>query len=358
MKLLKELYIAFLSIYSQGTLPGIFDDYGHDHDHDHFDFECGAKSLTSDQKQMAIDTVREYERTLHHAQRAGNATEVHRLHNFEFDVYFHIIMDDEGKGDIRDCMIEYSIDLLNEAYSGHLKRFHRDCNGDLVSGVNTNITFNLKNISRTKNEDWFHIKRDEFLGTIDQNKQLRVGGCSDLNIFTMTSDLYGGWATDPLGCDVDSWAFIDGIWVDYNTFPRFILDRRRATVLIHEVGHWVGLEHVFEGECGDYFGDGVRDTPYQKEVKGCPAVSDTCENKGVDSIHNYMAYTSSCCKHEFTLGQIKRMHALLNRWRIDPVAPPNNWDDFYDFWDDDAEDDFFQLLFWSNDDDDDESGEV
>ena len=69
---------------------------------------------------------------------------------------------------------------------------------------------------------------------------------------------------------------------------------------VHEVGHWLGLLHVFtegqngsddEGNC-DGDGDGVDDTPIQKTRSyGCQVGKDSCPNQeGTDSVHNYMDY--------------------------------------------------------------------
>lgn len=54
----------------------------------------------------------------------------------------------------------------------------------------------------------------------------------------------------------------------------------------HEVGHWLGLYHVFQGGCASP-GDFVEDTPPQSEAtSGCPTNQDSCPGGGLDSIHN------------------------------------------------------------------------
>lgn len=93
---------------------------------------------------------------------------------------------------------------------------------------------------------------------------------------------------------------------------------------VHEVGHWLGLFHVFQGgrACGSGPGDFVDDTPAQwNATSGCPRTRrpDSCPEPGLDSIFNYMDYSYDECMEEFTPGQITRGKNIYNDLRAGAI---------------------------------------
>lgn len=106
-------------------------------------------------------------------------------------------------------------------------------------------------------------------------------------------------------------------------------DYFRRTVLSHEVGHYLNLQHIWGGNnvpnyyylpVGDAgncaFDDDVMDTPNTLGWQTCNLNGYTCGS--LDNVQNYMDY--SYCALMFTEGQKTRMHACLNS----TVANRNN----------------------------------
>ena len=78
---------------------------------------------------------------------------------------------------------------------------------------------------------------------------------------------------------------------------------------IHEVGHYLGLDHTFRNGCS-VNNDYVDDTPQEDDgnnIYSCNN-SDTCPNDpGMDPVHNFMTYTDDACLNQFSNGQGERM---------------------------------------------------
>jgi hypothetical protein len=85
----------------------------------------------------------------------------------------------------------------------------------------------------------------------------------------------------------------------------------------HEVGHWLGLYHTFEGGCAKN-GDRIDDTPAELEPQFYCAERDSCVGKqfpGSDPIHNFMDYVDDRCMDHFTADQQERMRKQWDVYR-------------------------------------------
>ncbi|KAL3442584.1 hypothetical protein BJX65DRAFT_298866 [Aspergillus insuetus] len=234
----------------------------------------------------------------------------------EIATWFHVVSSKASGDVVSEQMLNTQLLYLQEAYQ------------------NATITYRLEGVTRQINDKWAR-NEDELV----MKDSLRRGSYRTLNVYFQT-DLQaptGGaqghqlglteqLATSVLGfCTLPDPAINitsprssyvkDGCNVLARTMPGGSLAHyNRGGTAIHEIGHWNGLLHTFEGEsCSpDNEGDYIDDTPQESvPTDGCPAIKDSCPDMaGVDPVHNFMDYSSDECYERFTPAQIRRMRDM------------------------------------------------
>lgn len=249
-------------------------------------------------------------------------------------VVFHVIHSGEPIGNgknISDAQIQSQIEVLNEDY--------RKLNVDiaLVPGVfagftaDSRIEFCLaKNDPAGSPTTGIERLNRSFTNFDTQIKPVTYWDPTQyLNIWvTSLANNKLGYATQPGGPDNQDGVVIDYRYVGRSPSNPFNNNYNLGRTATHEVGHWLGLFHNFEGGCvgttpstcaleGDY----ICDTPPESsEYFGCPAFgANTCTesvNDQPDMFMNYMDYCYDRCLHMFTQGQADRMRAVLQTSRL------------------------------------------
>ncbi|KIY45866.1 zincin [Fistulina hepatica ATCC 64428] len=207
------------------------------------------------------------------------------------NVHVHVIAANETEegGYLLDSAIEEQMSVLNDDFE------------------DTGLSFSLGNTQRIVNQTWFsEVGPDEDLQT-EMKSQLRSGSVSDLNVYSVGFETGSGagllgYSTFP--SDYEDDPADDGVVILFSTLPGGNTQNyNQGRTLTHEVGHWVGLYHTFQGGC-DGAGDGVDDTPPEANATyGCPRRRNSCPGGGSDPIHNFMDYSYDECLESFTAGK-------------------------------------------------------
>ena len=211
------------------------------------------------------------------------------------NVYFHVVSNG-STGNISDSMITSQMNVLNNAFD------------------DWGWTFNLVSVDRTSNANWFNGCYGSYETAM--KNALHRGTADDLNIYTCNpSNGILGYATFP--SSYQSAPLKDGVVLLHSSLPGgSAAPYNLGDTGTHEVGHWMGLYHTFQGGCNGN-GDYVSDTAAERSAAyGCPTGRNTCANKpGNDPITNFMDYTDDSCMFQFSAGQDARMDSLFTTYR-------------------------------------------
>jgi Pregnancy-associated plasma protein-A len=240
------------------------------------------------------------------ANRVITALRTHRM-NFQAQtlvpIRFHIIHDGAA-GKLLDRQLKAQVAMLSTIYK--------------PSGVQ----FKTIDVQEYEQPEWF---RHEYGTPAEGEMKTALGKDTDhcLNIYTcQPGGGLLGYATFPWW--LTETPQLDGVVLHHASFPNsptpwvqqpwpFDL----GMTAVHEIGHWCGLYHTFQGGC-EAPGDDVTDTPFEEgPAAGCPIDQpSSCPGETRSNpVENYMDYSDDACMKHFTPQQIQRVRDMVGYYR-------------------------------------------
>ena len=239
------------------------------------------------------------------ANRVRSALRAYRV-NFNrttvIPVHFHVIHEGQ-RGNLSDARLKSQVKLLNKVYAPAL------------------VEFKIGDVTRHEDEHWFRVEPGSPVNAA-MKAQLGKDTEHSLNVYTCEPPGLLGYATFPW--ELAERPDIDGVVLHHASLPGasepwveqpwpYDLGMTAA----HEIGHWCGLYHTFQGGCVAP-GDEIEDTAYEAEAaSGCPIdqPSSCPGEQRFNPVENYMDYSFDECMKVFSRQQVGRIKDMVGYYR-------------------------------------------
>lgn len=268
--------------------------------HEIAESHCGTRMMSDEEASL----IEEYTDSLRGGRISSQGIASQRAAgSVTVSVYVHVIRNSAGTaGNLTSTQINNQIKVLNDAYSG------------VTGGYNTPFRFTVAGTDYTNNDSYFTCQPGT-MAEKNMKNALRKGTARDLNLYfnNMGGGLLG-WATFP--SDYAGAPKMDGVVLLYTSIPGgSAAPYNQGDTATHEIGHWLGLYHTFQGGCSGN-GDYVSDTPAEKApAYGCPTQDSCKSNAGNDPVWDFMDYSDDSCMYKFTAGQSQRADTQCSTYR-------------------------------------------
>ena len=284
--------------------------------------QCGTPTITelyNSSNPNLAERTRKLEAFTKKMLQHGHPVTTQAADTIIIPIVFHVVHNTPAQN-VPDSLIEQQVSILNDAY------LRANANLSLVPPVflTHSANFKIKFVLapwQDQHGRWHPlITRTNTTKVVfsddDEVKRLTHGHevanpAEYLNVWvTNLGRALLGYATFP-GGEPD----YDGVVIDYRTFGQPTRRTGRGKTLVHEIGHYLNLYHIWGDKvCGD---DQVADTPQQYSANAgkprYPHRPFRCDplNSHGDMFMNYMDYTDDTVMAMFTHGQRDRAMATL-----------------------------------------------
>lgn len=277
------------------------------------DMRCGWRQMAGSQTKATSDCSSSNTNPAAGFDPAAGAS-------YRIPVVVHIIESSTGSGKISDALVHSQIQILNEdfnALAGSLGQNGYDAKIEFYLATTDPNGNPTTGITRTVNSTWYNDSGDYWTSLAWDTRNY-------LNIYTNTAGGNLGYAYVPSGGGVvgNTWDRVVIYWASFGLNAPIGPPYNLGRTVTHEVGHYLGLYHTFQGGCSSLTGcnnngDLICDTNPEQGPNYSPCTRETCGGPSPDPTDNYMDYSDDICMTRFTVEQVRRMRCTLQNFRVD-----------------------------------------